>query len=313
MRIALFTDALESMDLYEALEWIAVNVPAVRDLEIGTGGYSPVPHCDVIDLVDDRRSRDRWLRTIESNGLGVAALNVSGNPLHPDRSVAVRHDAALRATLLLAQSIGVTRIVAMSGCPGEGRTPIFSGGGWLPDLTGIAARQWEKSVAPYWCELLGWARAHAPDVRICLELHPGTFVYNTATFAAIAELGENVAVNLDPSHFFWQSIDPFAVIEALGPRIGHAHAKDVVVHERNVALNGMLDSRWPGDPVEMPWTFATVGRAHDAAWWARFAAALEASGADVPVLSIEIEDPFVPNQESIAESVAVLEEALISG
>jgi sugar phosphate isomerase/epimerase len=310
MRIALFTDAFPDRDLRETLEWLGAHAPSVRDLEIGTGGYSPAPHCDLAELVADGASRRRWLEAIESRGYRIAALNVSGNPLHPDRSLSRTHDEALRATLRLAREIGVTRVVAMSGCPGAEGTPIFSGGGWLPDLVGIAQRQWEEIVEPYWRDLLADAGREAPGVKLCLELHPGTFVYNTATFTAIAELGQNVAVNLDPSHFFWQSIDPFAVIEALGPRIGHAHAKDVRVDERNRALNGVLDNRWPGEAAQMPWTFATVGRAHDAAWWASFAAALEAAGADVATLSIEIEDPFATSEESVVESVAVLEEAM---
>jgi sugar phosphate isomerase/epimerase len=310
MKIALFTDALADSGLIEVLEWLGEHAPGVRELELGTGGYSPSPHCDLHDLVENEASRRRWVDAIESHGFAIAALNVSGNPLHPDRELAAQHDAALRATLRLAEELGVSRVVAMSGCPGAAGTPIFSGGGWLPDLEGIAARQWDEIVAPYWRDLLGEALRETPDVTICLELHPGTFVYNTATFAAMAELGANVAVNLDPSHFFWQSIDPFAVIEELGARIGHAHAKDVVVIERNRALNGVLDNRWPGEPSEMPWNFATVGQSHDAAWWASFASALDSAKADVPTLSIEIEDPFVPSKESILRSVAVLEDAL---
>src|SRR5436305_1240124 len=75
----------------------------------------------------------------------------------------------------------------------------------------------------------------APDVRICLELHAGLAAYNPASFLQLAEVtGRNVGVNLDPSHFWWQGIDPLAVVEALGDRIGFAHAKDTTVYSDRV-------------------------------------------------------------------------------
>src|SRR5436305_2051691 len=73
----------------------------------------------------------------------------------------------------------------------------------------------------------GYARAEHPELLICLELHPGTVVYNAETFSALASLPPNLAANIDPSHFFWQHMDAFAVVDALAGRIGHAHAKDL--------------------------------------------------------------------------------------
>ena len=43
-------------------------------------------------------------------------------------------------------------------------------------------------------------------------------------------------------------MNPLKVIERLGPLIGWAHAKDVRYNTAELALNGLLDSRWPGDP-----------------------------------------------------------------
>jgi hypothetical protein len=37
--------------------------------------------------------------------------------------------------------------------------------------------------------------------------------------------------------------------------------------EQSLALNGLLDRRWPEPAAEMPWTFAAPGRGHDLAWW----------------------------------------------
>ncbi|MDQ2965464.1 MAG: hypothetical protein M3R57_06420, partial [Chloroflexota bacterium] len=78
-------------------------------------------------------------------------------------------------------------------------------------------------------------------------------------------------------------------------------------------LNGLLDSRWPGDPRHTPWDFAAVGRGvNDSGWWRSFASAL-AAGTSAPFLSIEHEDRLVSPEEGIFGSVAVLAAAVASG
>ncbi|HUZ86042.1 MAG TPA: sugar phosphate isomerase/epimerase [Candidatus Baltobacterales bacterium] len=308
LRIGLLTDALPERTLEEVVDW-ASRTGLVEDLELGVGGYSPAPHCDVAALLGKSTAVREWRRPIVDAGLGISALNVSGNPLHPNPEIAARHDADLRQAIRLAAELGVNRVVAMSGCPGASATdrsaPHFSGGGWLPDLERIADWQWRERVAPYWIEISALARREHPQLLICFELHPGTYVYNFETFSRLRQLGSNLGVNLDPSHFFWQSMDPLAMIEALGDRIGHVHGKDTTIHQRRLALNGMLDNRWPSPPDDMPWNFATVGRGHDEEWWRRFVGMLRDQGFG-GTISIEYEDPFVPVEESILESARVL-------
>jgi sugar phosphate isomerase/epimerase len=189
-----------------------------------------------------------------------------------------------------------------AGTPGD-RTPHFDAGGWLPYLAGIGERQWQDVVGPYWEETAAFARREHPELLICIELHPGTCVYNTETFEQLAAISDNLAANLDPSHLFWQRMDPLAVAARLS-RIGHAHAKDVVFNDDELAVNGLLDRRWsPTDPGA-PWTFATVGRGHDAPWWRGFLSAL--AERDVGTISIEHEDPTVPVEQGIATAAGVL-------
>jgi sugar phosphate isomerase/epimerase len=309
MRLALYTDAFPDQPLEELLGWLEAVVPEISDVEIGTGGYSAAPHCPLRGLLSDRSRLKAWQGAIAARGFGLAALNVSGNPLHPDPAVGRAHDSDLRDTIRLAAALGIDRIVAMSGCPAAGPNggvaPHFSGGGWLPDLENIADWQWSERVHPYWADVLDFAHAEHPDLEICLELHPGTYVYNTTTFLRVSALGDNVAVNLDPSHFFWQSIDPLAVISALNGRIGHVHAKDTRFSQPSLALNGLLDNRWPDPPDEMPWTFATVGRGHDAAWWQTFVSALTEAGYE-GAIGIEHEDPFASPEAGVFESAQLL-------
>lgn len=313
MRIGLFTDALAARPLPEVLDWLRGAAPQVTRVEIGTGGYSPARHADLALLLKDADERRRWSALIADRGYTLSALNVSGNPLHPDPEYAARHTAALRDTIRLAALLGVDRVVAMSGCPGAGpedRTaPHFAAGGWLPDLEKVAEQQWADVVLPYWTEMSEFAAREHPGLLICFELHPGTWVYNTATFGLARTIGSNLGVNLDPSHFFWQGMDALAVVRAVGDRIGHSHGKDTLTIPENLGLNGMLDNRWPGRAAEMPWNFATVGRGRDVAWWTEFVRTLSAKGFD-GTISIEYEDPFVPVEESIVEAARVLEAAM---
>ena len=55
-------------------------------------------------------------------------------------------------------------------------------------------------------------------------------------------------------------MDPIAVVTEIGDRAGHCHGKDVVFSKDKLALNGLLDRRWPRPPEAMPWNFAVVGR-----------------------------------------------------
>jgi sugar phosphate isomerase/epimerase len=205
----------------------------------------------------------------------------------------------------------------MSGCPGAepGRSaaPHFPANAWLPDYAGVAAWQFEARVRPYWEEINVLASRASAALKICLELHPGAHVFNVESYLRLNAVAPGIAVNLDPSHLFWQRMDPLRVIERLGPLIGYAHAKDVRYDPAELALNGLLDSRWPGDPRHTPWDFAAVGRGvNDSGWWRSFAAAL-AARTSAPFLSIEHEDRLVGPEEGISGSVAVLGAAFPSG
>jgi sugar phosphate isomerase/epimerase len=288
MRVGLFTDALADRPLEAALAWVDSELPDVRDVEIGTGGYSPARHCDREALLADDGARRHWLDVVEDAGCRLAALNASGNPLE-DRS----HDAALRDTIRLAPLVGVDRVVCMSG--GDAR---LAGAAWFPGLEQELDRYWSDRVLPYWRSLA----AESDGVRLCLELEPGNAVFNVSTFERLAGLGDAIALNLDPSHFFWQGIDPIAAAHCAGERIGFVHGKDTLVDIDRVALDGVLAR-------DAAWRYATVGHGHDLAWWRSFAEALASAGYD-GVVSIEVEDELLPTEQAVRESADVLGRAL---
>ena len=314
LRLGMVTEAMADKSLVEVMDWIVRETPAVTDLEIGTGAYAPTAHCDLPLLLRDAGARGRWSGEIAARGLRISALNAWGNPLHPNAAISTKHDSDLRDTIRLAASLGVDRVVALAGCP-EGepgdRAPHFAAGGWLPYLEGISEGQWQRRVIPYWTSIAELARSENPDLLVCLELHPGTVAFNSETFDQLSAVGPSIAANVDPSHFFWMQMDPIAVVEHLGARAGHCHGKDVAFSPGNLALNGLLDRRWPRPPESMPWNFAVVGRGRDEAWWTRFVGALGASSR-VHTIAIEHEDPFVPAAAGVKEAAAVLSRAIAS-
>ena len=311
LRIGVVLEAFLDWPLDKVLAWLHQAAPQITDIEVGAGGYAPHPHCDVAGLLASQPARTAWLDLVAAHGIRVDALNAWGNPLHPDPDLARRHDTALRDAIRLASLLGVNRVVALAGCPAAApgdRAPHFGAGGWLPYLEGVYERQWADAIAPYWAGLAEFAAATDPSIRVCLELHPGTCAFNAETFGRVAALGPSIGANLDPSHFFWMGMDGHKVASALGERVCHAHGKDTVFHSENMALNGLLDARWPHPAEEMPWTFAVVGRGHDLDWWTELVRVL--SGSRCEVISIEHEDPFVPADIGVPEAARLLRAAI---
>jgi sugar phosphate isomerase/epimerase len=291
MRVGLFTDGLAHLPLDAVLDWLERELPDVKDLEIGTGGYSPAPHCDVEPLLRDGEAARAWLGGIEARGFRVAALNANGNPLEDPG-----HDRALRSTIALAGRLRVDTVACMSG----GR-PELSGGAWFPGVEDEVEAYWRGRVLPYWKEIAELAAHGAPGTRLCLELEPGSAAFNVSTVERLLTVAPFLSVNLDPSHFFWQAIDPLEAAARLGPRIGFAHGKDTVLEPARVALDGLLD--------RTAWRYATVGHGHPPEWWASFVTALRATGYD-GVVSVEHEDGAVSPEAGIAESGRVLTRAI---
>lgn len=291
MRVGLFTDGLGHLSLEAVMDWLEQELPGVKDLEIGTGGFSPAPHCEIESLRGDGEAAREWLAGIEDRGFRVVALNANGNPLEDSD-----HDRALRSTIALAGRLGVQTVACMSG----GR-PELSGGAWFPGVEGAVEAYWRDRVLPYWKEIAELAAQEATDARLCLELEPGSAAFNVSTVERLLAVAPFLSVNLDPSHFFWQGIEPLEATSRLGARIGFAHGKDTVVDPGRVALDGLLD--------RTSWRYATVGHGHPPEWWASFVATLHASGYS-GVISIEHEDDAVTPEAGIAESGRALARAV---
>jgi sugar phosphate isomerase/epimerase len=306
MKIGLYSDSLGALAFDEMLDWLAAE--GLEAVEIGTGNFSPSPHCDVAALVDDASARRAFLEAITGRGLFLSALNCNGNLLdpHPERRERAQH--TFQQTVRAAGALGIDTIVTMSGCPGgpdEGTFPNWVTCTWQAEYVDLVEWQWEADIEPFWRKAGPFAADHG--VKIAIEMHPGQSVYNTRTLLQLREIaGPNLGANFDPSHLFYQGMDPLVVIRNLGKDfIFHVHAKDTYLDPQEMALNGGLDTRPMGSPGIRAWDYRTVGFGHDAHWWRAFVSALRLVGFD-GVLSIEHEDRLMGAHEGIRKSVDFL-------
>ncbi len=100
MKVGVFTVILRSMPLEQALDYLASL--GVQTVEIGTGAYPGIDHCDADALLASDAKANEFLHKIESRGLKISCLSVHGNPIHPNGAIAQDHDAAFQRCVRLA-------------------------------------------------------------------------------------------------------------------------------------------------------------------------------------------------------------------
>ena len=307
LELGLYTDSLADLG-FEAVLDVAAEIGATG-IEIATGGQSSAPHLRIDELLGDARRRAEFTRAFEPRGLRIAALNCSAWPMHP--VVGDDHVALIRSTIRLAAELGVRKIVSMSGSPGDGpgsSTINFSWYPWPADAVALLDRQWAAAI-DLWRDLAADAMAAGVE-RIALELHPLHLVYNVPTLERLRDaVGPVIGANIDPSHLFWQQMDPLAVIRALGPAVHHVHVKDTEIVPDQVAIAGVLEQRPFDHPAARAWVFRTAGSVHGQEFWSAFVTALRDVGYD-DVLAIENEDAGMPPEAAVREAAAFMRAVL---
>jgi sugar phosphate isomerase/epimerase len=307
--IGVFDPVYDKLSLDEMLD--KVSALGLEAMEIGTGGYPGTKHCPVAELLEDPAKAKAWQKKFEDKGIRVATLSCHGNPIHPDAAHAARDAESMRRAILLAERLGVKVIVGFSGCAGGTPTdaqPNWITYRWPPEYAQMLDWQWKEKLIPFWKEMAKFAREHGVH-RIALEMHPNFMVYNPRTLMRLREaVGEEIGANNDLSHLFWQGCDPVEVIHFLGKQgaIFHAHMKDTVLFQDNVAKYGVLNFAF--DTADLPnasETFRAVGYGHSASLWKSILQAYMDIGYE-GILSIENEDPILSGELGVERAAYVL-------
>ena len=141
-------------------------------------------------------------------------------------------------------------------------------------------------------------------VKYALEVHPSEIAYDFWTTKRTLEaIGHREAfgINYDPSHLYWQLVDPVDFIYEFKDRIYHMHVKESI---RNFnGRNGILSSHLGFGDRRRGWDFVSPGRG--GVPFERIFRALNDVGYDGP-FSIEWEDNNMNRDQGAPEALALV-------
>ncbi len=210
---------------------------------------------------------------LQQNGLSVHAISnhLAGqlvcDPNNDDRSDAFapvsRHGSpekkrewaieSMKNSALTARNLGIDTVCGFTG------SPIWHYLYSFPPVSTNTIKDGYRFFAETWNPILDiFADC---GVRFALEVHPTEIAFDifTAEMALDAIKGrKEFGFNFDPSHLFWQGINPVEFINTFPDRIYHVHMKDAIV-----TLNGregILGSHLDFGDHKRGWNFRSLGR-----------------------------------------------------
>jgi sugar phosphate isomerase/epimerase len=309
MKIGVFTALLSQLPLVQVLE--KLQSLGIHTVELGTGNYPGDPHCPLSMLTDRKALREFKLK-LEDRGFSISALSCHGNPLHPNPALAKAYQETSRKTVRLAEKLGVPVVIDFPDVPAIAIArgiPTGSPVRGRPNTWSCWTGSGRRKLRP-----IGPGTPSSQKItasKIAIEMHPGFVVYSPETLLKLRAIaGPRIGCNYDPSHMFWQGIDPIPGHSRSGrfhfsrPRQGHPDLP------ANLPRTGVLDTKKYTDERNRSWIFRTVGYGHGQGWWKEFISTLRMYGYDY-VLSIEHEDSLLSPEEGLTKAAAFLNEIVI--
>lgn len=278
MQLGLLTAPFEDTPLTEVAAWAGANGFSALEVACWPAAgserrrYAGTSHIDVVGLT--RSQAEEITGALAERGVTISGLGYYPNPLHADAG----HREAVIGHLM--------QVISAAGTMGVGVVNTFLGG----DRNLTVDENWARATG-----IFAPIVAHARDagVRLCFENCPMIFsrdewpgghniAYAPKTWRRIlAEWGDAVGMNFDPSHLVWQMIDIGRFIREFGPHMAHVHAKDVMIDRDGLYENGVMS-------VGMGWQVPRLCGLGEVDWPVFFSE-LYRAGYDGPVI-IEHED-----------------------
>ena len=194
--------------------------------------YAGVSHIDVANLSENRAAEIN--RVLRKKSVTISGLGYYPNPLDPDESKSQFYIEHLKKVVTAAAMLGVPVVNTFIG-----RDPN---------------RNTEDNFAKFkevWPAIIKFAEQK--KVRVAIENCPMYFTNdewpggkNLANTPAMwrrmfdAIPSKNFGLNLDPSHFVWQFMDPVKAIREFKSRIFHVHLKDAKILRDKLDEVGIL-------------------------------------------------------------------------
>lgn len=141
-------------------------------------------------------------------------------------------------------------------------------------------------------------------VKFALEVHPSEIAYDFwTTRFALEAIGRRpgFGINFDPSHLYWQMVDPIAFLHEFADRIYHVHIKESI--RLLDGRNGLLGSHLFFGDHRRGWDFVSPGRG--GVPFERVFRALNSIRYDGP-LSVEWEDNGMSREQGAPEALALV-------
>jgi len=313
MKLSAFTVLYKDRPLSEVLD--IFKSKGISYAEIGSGGFIGKDHCDPARLLKDKTAREKFQELFLSRDMKISSLSCHGNPVHPQKNLALSYHQDIKDSIDLASLLGVERIVTFSGCPGDCENSLYPNWPVSPfpeDFQAVFKWQWEKKLVPYWKEMGKYAEDKG--VKVAMEMHGGYSVHSPATAIRMRKETGCVALgaNLDPSHMWWQGIDPAQAARYLGREncLYYFHAKDSTIDPNYVSYYGVTDMQSFSTSFGRAWQFRTVGFGHDLKVWADLFSVMRSIGYD-DIVSIEHEDSYMSVEEGLDKAIANLRQVLM--
>ena len=217
MRVGVFTALLAQLPLEEVLKKLkSLNVSTV---ELGTGNYPGDPHCK-LSMLDSRAELTEFEQMLSDYGVIHQRVELPRQPAASQPGTRQARPGSQPQNGVTCRKAGRAGGGRLLRVPGRSPTSQAAELGDVPvaaRLPGNSEMAVGEEVEPYWTKHGAFAADHG--VKIAIEMHPGFVVYSPETMLRLRAIaGKSVGCNYDPSHMFWQGIDPIAAIRCLAIR-----------------------------------------------------------------------------------------------
>jgi sugar phosphate isomerase/epimerase len=178
-----------------------------------------------LDRIDNARA-DELKARLKEKGVSFSSIAHYANFLS---GVKEEHEALFKKAVDVAVLLDVDVVCGLAG--------VAPGGS---DKSKVI----REEAVPYWRGLADYASDKG--VKIAFENWYRTLLENLEHWRiCFEEIGrDNVGLNFDPSHLFWQGIDYLAAVDMFKDRIFHTHAKDTEVKQEKLKILGCRNDGW---------------------------------------------------------------------
>jgi sugar phosphate isomerase/epimerase len=208
------------------------------------------------------------------------------------RGVQERAAEEMGATIAAAQKLGVGVVTGFCG------SPLWAGVQGYPQNTTEEVAAGLRQFAHRWQPILD--ACQEAGVRFALEVHPGQVAFDLHSAEMVLDAldgREEFGFLFDPSHLYWQGVDPIEFLRRFPDRIYHVHVKDLALTLDG--RSGVLCSYLPPGDARRGWECRSPGRG--GIDWEGVIRTLNAIGYQGP-LAVEWSDPGMDREYGAEEA-----------